>query len=48
MITEDYVSYEVTKLLKEKGFDEECSYRYVAEPDYKVPEFVHSPIGKRF
>ena len=24
MITEDYVSYEIAKLLKEKGFDEEC------------------------
>jgi hypothetical protein len=24
MITEDYVSFEVAKLLKEKGFDEEC------------------------
>ena len=26
MIKEDYVSYEVAKLLKEKGFDEECGY----------------------
>lgn len=25
MITEDYVSFETAKLLKEKGFDEECS-----------------------
>ena len=24
MITEDYVSFETAKLLKEKGFDEEC------------------------
>ena len=24
MITEDYVSFEVAKLLKEKGFDEKC------------------------
>lgn len=24
MITEDYVSFEIAKLLKEKGFDEEC------------------------
>lgn len=45
-ITEDYCSYEVAKLLKEKGFNEECSYRYVAEPDYRTPEFVRSPIGK--
>ena len=28
MITEDYVSFETAKLLKEKGFDEECSYWY--------------------
>ena len=29
MITEDYVSFEVAKLLKEKGFDAECDYLYV-------------------
>lgn len=28
-ITEDYVSYETAKLLKEKGFDEKCSRWYV-------------------
>ena len=28
MITEDYVSFETAKLLKEKGFDEECIYVY--------------------
>ncbi len=28
MITEDYVSFEVAKLLKEKGFDAECDYLY--------------------
>jgi len=28
MITEDYVSYEVAKLLKEKGFDSPCMGRY--------------------
>ena len=28
MITEDYVSYEVAKLLKEKGFDEPCLMCY--------------------
>ena len=27
MITEDYVSFEIAKLLKEKGFDEQC-YAY--------------------
>lgn len=29
MITEDYVSFETAKLLKEKGFDSECDYLYV-------------------
>ena len=28
MITEDYVSFEVAKLLREKGFNEECEYFY--------------------
>ena len=28
MITEDYVSFETAKLLKEKGFDEPCVYVY--------------------
>jgi len=28
MITEDYVSFEVAKLLKEKGFDGDCDYFY--------------------
>ena len=28
MIQEDYVSFEVAKLLKEKGFDEICSYEW--------------------
>ena len=31
MITEDYVSYEVAKLLKEKGFDEQCRDFYRQE-----------------
>ena len=29
MITEDYVSFETAKLLKEKGFDAECDYLYI-------------------
>ena len=28
MITEDYVSFETAKLLKENGFDERCSHAY--------------------
>lgn len=36
MITEDYVSVEIAKLLKEKGFDEECSCFY-DNFDYGTP-----------
>lgn len=28
MITEDYISFETAKLLKEKGFDEKCNMAY--------------------
>lgn len=31
MITEDFCSYEVAKLLKEKGFDELCIFKYNSE-----------------
>lgn len=31
MITEDYVSFEIAKLLKEKGFDEKCTHYYKNE-----------------
>ena len=31
MIKEDYVSFEVAKLLKEKGFDELCIFKYNSE-----------------
>lgn len=34
-ITEDYCSYEVSKLLKEKGFDVDCQYSY----DYEGNNF---------
>lgn len=33
MITEDYCSYEVAKLLKEKGFDEPCLQMWECGPD---------------
>lgn len=33
MITEDYVSFETAKLLKEKGFDESTLQRYGADGD---------------
>lgn len=43
MITEDYVSLETAKLLKEKGFDCECKYFY----DYyeENDEYVVCSIG---
>ena len=44
MITEDYVSFELAKLLKEKGFDGECWDAYTGnnwtyEPPFKNSEF---------
>lgn len=36
MITEDYVSFETAKLLKEKGFDEKCRAFYVLWFDEEV------------
>ena len=32
-MTEAYCSYEISKLLKEKGFDEECTHYYSYEDD---------------
>lgn len=37
-ITEDYVSFEIAKLLKEKGFDEKVSTHYLVHPN-GFPEF---------
>lgn len=37
-ITEDYVSFEIAKLLKEKGFDAKCDkcYAYFADDDIRI------------
>ncbi len=46
MITEDYVSVETARLLKEKGFDWNCeSKRFYPEPDYdqESPDGVYAP-----
>ena len=54
MITEDYCSYEVAKLLKEKGFDEYCDNYYDQSSDepqqltldemyYSYDEFIKAP-----
>ena len=39
IITEDYVSYEVAKLLKEKGFDEPCYTCYI---DDEISHYEYS------
>ena len=50
MITEDYVSYEVAKLLKEKGFDENCSHFYRVDGEHeccykaKLPRLTNNDI----
>lgn len=38
MITEDYCSYEIAKLLKEKGFNENC-YTYYDDIDTSINRF---------
>lgn len=39
MITEDYIGFETAKLLKEKGFDEECSAFYVKSKECGIELF---------
>lgn len=43
-MTEDYVSFEVAKLLKEKGFDWECATLY----DIRNGEFLEKQTGYVF
>lgn len=43
MKQEDYVSYEIAKLLKEKGFDWECIGYYV---DYEPNDVKYSFLGE--
>lgn len=40
MITEDYVSFEVAKLLKEKGFDEPLKRFYNSEGKKEFPHII--------
>lgn len=42
IMTEDYVSFEVAKLLKEKGFDEPCRVFY-KDPQAGLYEFKNAP-----
>jgi hypothetical protein len=47
MITEDYVSFETAKLLKEKGFDERTDTSYIIDntdrPMVKIGDLIYSP-----
>ena len=45
MIKEDYVSYEVAKLLKEKGFDEYCLGLWHLHNNKKVFEVHYEPLN---
>ena len=54
MITEDYCSYEVSKLLKEKGFNEKCrgGYHYEFDdndnPIVMFEEWMTQPYNNNF
>ena len=41
MITEDYVSFETAKLLKEKGFDAVCTMIYTADGELLYTDVKH-------
>jgi len=47
MITEDYVSFETAKLLKEKGFDHICLMWYIDSPN-TISEKTGKPIPPYF
>ena len=49
-ITEDYVSFEVAELLKEKGFDEPIQYFYKFDSKelYRGTVFTNTQIGDKF
>ena len=56
-ITEDYVSFETAKLLKENGFDEKCLHYYednrhrdegIKFSDWCIIKYSNSEIGRRF
>ena len=44
MITEDYVSFEIAKKLKEKGFNRMCVYAYCEKGGWNKYTQVHEPI----
>ena len=41
-ITEDYVSFEIAKLLREKGFAEKCRTYYKVFPENRIAAIYHS------
>lgn len=49
-ITEDFCSYEVAKLLKEKGFDEPIQhfYKFDSKKLYRGTVFTNTQIGDKF
>ena len=50
MITEDYCSFEIAKLLKEKGFDEPVQhfYKFDSKELYRGTVFTNTQIGDKF
>lgn len=47
-ITEDYVSFETAKLLKEKGFNSKCNkcYAYFADDEIRVLNLKYSKLAQ--
>ena len=46
-ITEDFVSFETAKLLKEKGFNELCAWQYYTYwKDYKLKNYEHPILNE--
>lgn len=49
MIKESYCSFEVSKLLKEKGFDEKCSHYWQNEiSEYSIPKEIYKWTDNAF
>ena len=40
MITENYVSFEIAKLLKEKGFNEPCLMCYTSDGNWEIMDII--------
>ena len=45
MITEDYISFEVAKLLRDKGFDAKCKYYYIQTKEmFEIDTRYHTSL----